>query len=298
MNKKKINIVLLGGNGFIGKNLIRYFIEKKLKTISVGNKNNQFRDAGHRKKKTLVTNIFKTSKYFKYINDHSIIIFLATPINCKTPLKFIKKYKKLVFLLKKKKICRFLLVSSVDVYEKSTKTINEENNCKPQSDYGKLCLKLEKITLEILQKRTKIVRISNTFGIYRKKLGIIEKILFNLTIQNKYFFANQNIKRSFISVDDVCKTLFLMCEKNYEDQLFNLTNNNYIFTFNKLLSLIKKNTNTNVDIKIKNQQFKLYNSIICSRKIRSIFKIKFKNNFFAELTKVKNFLKNNRNKYN
>jgi hypothetical protein len=53
-----------------------------------------------------------------------------------------------------------------------------------------------------------------------------------------------------------------------------------------------------VDIKIKNQQFKLYNSIICSRKIRSIFKIKFKNNFFAELTKVKNFLKDNRNKYN
>ena len=89
-----------------------------------------------------------------------------------------------------------------------------------------------------------------------------------------------------------------MCKKNYEDQLFNLTNNNYIFTFNKLLSLIKKNTNTNVNIKIKNQKYKLYNSIICSKKIRSIFKIKFKNNFFAELEKVKNFLKNNRTKYN
>ena len=50
-----------------------------------------------------------------------------------------------------------------------------------------------------------------------------------------------------------------------------------------------------MDIKKKNQEYKSYNSIIFSKKIRSIFKIKVKNNFFAELTKAKNFLKKQKN---
>ena len=197
-NKINNNVVILGAFGFIGLNLINFFLKTKYIIIAIGNKNLHFKQ--NKKKKIIIKNcnFYDYKKYEKFINTKSVVIFLGVPKNKNR--SFNKSYSDLLSFFKKKKIKKYLLISSIAVYGNcKLRNINENFPLKGNTVYSKNCIKAENITRKILCKEifdVKILRVSNVFGIFRyNKLGIIEQLIYNFTIDQFYKFLNKNIYR-------------------------------------------------------------------------------------------------------
>ena len=100
-NKINNNVVILGAFGFIGLNLINFFLKTKYIILAIGNKNSNFKQ--NKKKKIIIKNcnFYDYKKYEKFINTKSVVIFLGIPK--KKNRSFNKSYSDLLSFLKKKK---------------------------------------------------------------------------------------------------------------------------------------------------------------------------------------------------
>ena len=70
----KKNFLILGSQGFIGINLIHHLLKKKIPIISIGKKKNFIKN---NKIKHIKTDVYKFKNYIKFLNENSIVIFLA-----------------------------------------------------------------------------------------------------------------------------------------------------------------------------------------------------------------------------
>ena len=100
MNTK---IIILGSQGFIGTNLINHLSQLKYLILSIGKKNNFFKN---KKIKHIKADIYKSKKFYKYIDSSSIIIFLSAS---KFNFNDIEKFKKLVNIFKNRKIKKIII---------------------------------------------------------------------------------------------------------------------------------------------------------------------------------------------
>ena len=301
-NKINNNIVILGAFGFIGLNLINFFLKTKYIILAIGNKNSHFK---HSKKKNLITkncNLYDYKKYKKLINFKSVVIFLGIPK--KKSRSFSKSYSDLLTFLKKNKIKKYILISSIAVYGNyKLRKIKENFSLKGKTVYSKNCIKAENITRKILCKEifdVKILRVSNVFGMFRyNKLGIVEQLIYNFTINQNYKFSNQNIYRSIVSIKDLSSVIFYFIKKKNNDLIFNISNTNYIYRFydllNKILKVIKVKRN-NLNLIFFKKDLKIDHSIISSQKLEKIYSFKKKtNSFYLEIREIINFFHRNKN---
>ena len=115
----KSKIIIFGGQGYIGTNLINFLKKKETEIISIGrnanlNKNNNT-DNIYKFVKTFKTDFFNLKNLDKINFDHSTIIFSG--LNGKVSNKtFALQFTKLIKFLNKKKIKRIILLSSISVY--------------------------------------------------------------------------------------------------------------------------------------------------------------------------------------
>ena len=298
MYKKKL--IIFGGQGFIGINISKYFLKHaKYKLISVGHKSknkNKFFSKNEKKKIIFFENdIFDLNKIKNLDLKDSFVIFAA--ISGKLPYgKFSKKIFKLINFLKNKKINKFILLSSVSVYGNYSKKINESTKTKTLNNYAKNCLAAEKICFNAFNK-TKIniivLRIAQAFGQFKIKYGIVEKILKYYLKNQKYIFNNESLIRSYISVAKVAKILHLLIKKKTSNDLLNISNPYYIFSFKDLINKIEKILGFNKNIILAKQPFIIKNSICDSRKLQKKYGIKFKNHFGYEIKQVIRYFKKN-----
>ena len=237
---KKIKILIIGGSGFIGKNLINRFSNKKnLKILSTYNK----------KKPTIID---KKVNYCKFdleknnnlnklfIFDPDIIIFLAwngipdfsrknSYDNFNNTIKFFSKIKSF-------KNCKSVIYSGT-CWEVQKKNTNKKNKYFVEVK-KKINLKLKKIL-----KKSKInlvwLRIFYVYGPMQKKNSLIP-YLFQTYKKNKSpILKKPREKNDYVHIFDVVDFIYFLIKKGNINKNINF-NSGVKFSSNEINHLVKK----------------------------------------------------------
>lgn len=250
--KKKVFI--LGGNGFIGSELVNYFKFCNYDVFPITRKN--YKKFINKKCNLFINANGNSRKYFanKYPLDDFKLNILGTMNSI-----FDFKYDKYIFL------------SSIDVYgdfikkiPTKEKTIIDKNSL---SYYGFT----KKISEELVQKYTSkylILRLGGVLGNNLKKNPIFD------ISNNKKLFVNPKSKFSFISIFDIFN--FILKTENINNEIFNISGqgtiaiSDVIKTFN-----YKKNVSKKLPI---------FNYLIDTQKTKKIYDLKKSYYYFKEYT--------------
>lgn len=181
--------LLLGGEGFIGRNLAEYF-SVKYPCVSVGGIKSRFEKRG---------DVFLLAKPYeeKVVHKGSIIVHL---IDNKVPAdSFLEEEKKLVENIGLSKMHHLIVFSSAAVY------VN------PDSEYGQRKQMLEKFYMEYCEKQgilLTILRLFNTFGSYQipyRQGSLVGNLLYNSLNDKRTEISDREATRDFLYAGDVPK---------------------------------------------------------------------------------------------
>ena len=136
MTKK---ILIIGGTGFLGQNLLKKLLNRGFKLYSLSSKKNkkQFKQV-----KYLICNVLSQKKLKKIVNENfDIIINLLGNIDHKKKEQNFKVHfdglKNLYSIVNKKSLKLFIQVGSCLEYGSSNSPQKERIKCSPISHYGK-----------------------------------------------------------------------------------------------------------------------------------------------------------------
>jgi UDP-glucuronate decarboxylase len=267
--KIKINILISGDVGFIGRHLIKELLKNSnnniicIDNLITGSLNN--------------IKEFENNKNFKFIN-HNII----DKINIKEKIDYIyhlasiaspDKYKKYsietievntigtknMLELAKKNNSKILFTSTSEVYgdplvhPQTEEYYGNVNTVGERSCYDESKRLGETYCYEYFKKYNvdiKIVRLFNTYGPYMDKNDgrVISNFIYN-TIENKdcIIYGDGNQTRSFCYIDDLVEGLIKMMYSK-EHGPINLGNPYNEFTINYLIEILNKITNKKINV--------------------------------------------------
>jgi len=233
MSSKKI--LITGGAGYIGQNLVSYFLKKNYQIYVVDNLstsksiNNEVKKRINFYKIDLASK--KSAKLFFKNRNFNLIIHLAAFSGVREFNKNIQRSfnnnvlatKNLIDFAFKKKNTKLIFSSSAAVYGKtSRKKISEVNVCNPANYYGLSKLACENIINQGLKNKKNsyaILRYFNVVGSLvdykiKKKINSLLDII-SINIEKKIYKININGKnlnttdgtpeRDFIHISDLCK---------------------------------------------------------------------------------------------
>ena len=159
IKNKKNNVLVIGGQGYIGNIVCEDLIKKNYKIISIDNRiYNQKIDVNFLKNKNYKNYNFSISKKKTILNIANkcyYIIFLASavgdPITKKYPIISTKINEKftlsLLKTLSKASIKKLIFISTCSNYGISNKVVNEKSKLKPLSVYAKNKVMIERFLL-------------------------------------------------------------------------------------------------------------------------------------------------------
>jgi len=281
----KSRIIIFGGQGFVGLNIIKTKAFQNIKIYLIGNRNKKINDYKFNKKKiTLIESSIFDINSFKSINfNNAIVIFAASNTN---ESNFFINSQNLFNHLSKFKILKFFLLSSISVYGNNNSFINERTKINPLSTYANNCLSLEKLSKFFFQHSTSlyIFRITNIFGFPKKNPGVIEQIFLNNLKGFNFEFNKKKLLRSYIYIDTLISIINLFINKNITSGIYNISNPYYIFSLKDICEILKVNFKFNKKIKYNNYKISIINSKCLSKKISNIYK--FENQFLEDLKKM------------
>jgi UDP-glucose 4-epimerase len=292
MNKKKY-ILLLGGAGFLGRNIIEYYkstLEKKIEEeylfILVGRSNNIEIPSTIYIKLDYTDNNVLRSIFKKYKIDE-VFHFISTSIPATSNNNIIEDVKSnllgtiaLLELMKEYQVKKISYLSSGGtIYgEKKVNEFQEDTISSPNNSYGVLKIAIEnyiKLYNKMFGIEYLILRISNPFGKFHNssKNGLINiairKAILNEPIQ---IWGDGTSLKDYIFASDFAR-IFWFLNLNYScNEIINLgSGNNY--SINEILLNIKKLIPTTTWEYLDEKEFDTKNSLF------SISKLKCKNNF-------------------
>ena len=239
------NILILGGTGFIGNNLIKKLSNSKYNITSLS----------LRKKKNIKTinnvkyiriDLSDREKLKKYIsNDYQIIINLSGNIDHKNYNQAFnihyKGLKNLLDLINFKNLDLFIQAGSSLEYGNQKSPQIEKKRCAPISTYGKAKYLGSKLLLKRF-KKVIILRLYQVYGPYQKYNRLIPFVI-KSCIKNKKFDCSEGSQlRDFLHVDDL-SNLFqkIINSKNIKYGIYNVGTGKptevkkIIFLINKLI---------------------------------------------------------------
>jgi len=209
----KRNILLLTGNGFIGRNLIKSLNKNKNKISIFIKKENNFKIP--KNIQVYKKNIFQ----IKEIQVKDSIIVLTTLNN--TNKDFKSKFSLLLNKIKSSKPKKLILISSVSVYSKKFNNLI-------------------------------ILRVGNIFGELRTKPSYIEKIIISLVNKLDFVENKLNLIRSYIYIGEFCRAISkVINNKTIKTNIYNLSNKNYIFSSNQVHKIVAECLNIKIFVKKK-----------------------------------------------
>tara|TARA_A100001015_G_C15020806_1_gene727886 strand:+ start:504 stop:1433 length:930 start_codon:yes stop_codon:yes gene_type:complete len=254
MNKKPKKILITGGLGFIGSNLINKINNDEFKII-VLDKCKNIKKIFNKNIVYLNDDIEKIEKYSNIIKDVSNVIHLASSsfpgkINANPILDInneVEKNLNFYNFLSSKGIKNIIFPSSGGTVYGEMKAKLNSVDCIPNpiSYYGAHKL-LQENYLRIFEKEKKlspiILRISNPYGLNQsnyKKQGIIGTAIKSIIKNNEVeIWGNGSIVRDYIHIDDV-SNLIVNCLKKRKPGTFNVGSGKG-YTINQILKIIKK----------------------------------------------------------
>tara|TARA_Y100000768_G_scaffold388065_1_gene381748 strand:+ start:2007 stop:3032 length:1026 start_codon:yes stop_codon:yes gene_type:complete len=320
-------IVITGGNGFIGSNLVNFLIKKKFYVINIDK--NKYSKGSY-----LLKNIkSKNYKFYNFdINNKRILkiftehqpeaIFnLAAETHVDrsidTPKDFIysnilgtfnileqiRNYKK-----KNKKKIRLIHISTDEVYGdlKKTERSDEKYSYKPSSPYSASKASADHLIKSYVRTYDIDAVISNccnNFGPGQFPEKLIPTLIFNI-LNNKPLpiYGKGLNSREWIFVEDHCKGLFKIFKKGKKGESYNIgtgMNINNIKLTKILLKIIKLNKielGNKVKIKfVQDRPGHDFRYALNSNKIKKKLGWKPEDNFISALNKTFNWYYNNQN---
>ena len=247
-----MKILVLGGNGFIGKNLCTYISSMGHDVISFD------MDYGFRES-TKVTYVkgdfFQDDDLIPYLKDVDVVFHAISTINPgNSNNKYMQGYThdflqsvKLCDLSKQYHFKIIYLSSGGTVYGFQTHMpIDEETLAIPINHYGNLKLCIEN-TFRTFNKQFNtnviIARIANPYGPgqdYSKGVGFIDaalkRAIHNQTIE---IWGDGTVIRDYIYIDDVCHMLASLIYYEGKESVFNISSNSGV-SQNEIIKIIHK----------------------------------------------------------
>ena len=247
-----MKILVLGGNGFIGKNLCTYISSMGHDVISFD------MDYGFRES-TKITyfkgDFFQDDDLIPYLKDVDVVFHAISTINPgNSNNKYMQGYThdflqsvKLCDLSKQYHFKIIYLSSGGTVYGFQTHMpIDEETLAIPINHYGNLKLCIEN-TFRTFNKQFNtnviIARIANPYGPgqdYSKGVGFIDaalkRAIHNQTIE---IWGDGTVIRDYIYIDDVCHMLASLIYYEGKESVFNISSNSGV-SQNEIIKIIHK----------------------------------------------------------
>lgn len=240
MNK---NILILGGTGFIGNNLIKKLSNFRYNITSLSSSKKK-RVKLINNVKYIRTDLTDRKKIKKYITDeYQIIINLSGNIDHKNYNQALnihyKGIKNLLDLINIKKLNLFIQAGSSLEYGNQKSPQTEKKNCEPISLYGKAKYLGSNLLLKRL-KKVIVLRLYQVYGPYQKYDRLIPFVI-KSCIKNKKFYCTEGSQfRDFLHVDDLAN-LFkkIISSKNIKYGIYNVGTGKPI-QVKKIILLISK----------------------------------------------------------
>ena len=321
------NILVTGGLGFIGSNLIDLLISKKFKVINLdkityssnfyntkeysSNKNYKFIKCDLNNKKKLNTIIFK----YKPIGIFNLAAETHVDRSIDDPKNFINSNILGVFNLlevfkKYSKInkSRLVHISTDEVYGDILKGRSDEKfSYKPSSPYAASKAASDHLVYSYVRTYhipALVTNCSNNYGPNQHPEKLIPKLIYNiLNNKNLPIYGNGKNSREWIYVKDHCEALFKVFKNGKIGEFYNIGSNKNLNNLEICKALIKiaKNTikiGTNVKIKfVKDRPGHDVRYALNSNKILKKLKWKTKINFENGLKKTFLWYLDNKNYY-
>lgn len=273
----KQKIIIFGGSGFIGYNLIQRLKKKNFQITSVSRKKTK---KNHLIKgiKYLYCDVSKKNDLKKIQSNYEYIINLSGNINHKNKVETFNTHylgcKNLVNIFSKKKIKLFIQVGSSLEYGRAKVPHTENSRVKPNSNYGLAKLKATNIIKKIHQKEKFpfiVLRLYQVFGRHQKFDRLIPYII-KCALDGKNFNSTEGKQiRDFLFIDDLidlfCK---ILKKKNIKNGIYNVGSGKpkkIKSIIQNILQIIKKGNPLFGKIKMrKDESIKLYPSILKVKK--------------------------------
>ena len=240
-------IIVTGGSGFIGTNLVNFLLKKKYFVINIDKltySSNNYSDAVKNRKnyKFYKLDINKKNQLIKIIKKHkpSVIFNLAAETHVDRsidgPASFIKANILGVFNLleairfahKKKMKIKLVHISTDEVYGdiKNRERSNENYSYKPSSPYSASKASadhLVKSYIRTYKLNAVISNCCNNYGPYQFPEKLIPKMISNIFNKKKLpIYAKGQNSREWIHVNDHCEALFMLYLKGKSGESYNV----------------------------------------------------------------------------
>ena len=217
------SVIISGASGFIGRNLIDYYKNKKLNLICLSSKKN------NKKQKNIKW--IKLDKNYHFLKNKKYnfdTIFISTGIGTvgksninKEKIREKKIFNNLLNLIKKNnQKCKIVFFSSYSVYGNVKKKSKENDKFKPLSSYAKNKINFEKKLQKLKNFEIIIFRLTSLYGPYLRKQLIWDTLQKVKQKKRMEFNGSGNELRDFIYIDDAIKAFDLLLRKkiktNYE----------------------------------------------------------------------------------
>lgn len=237
MNKNS-RVIIFGKNGFIAKNFIDLLNKKKIANKPISS--------------SKINLLHQTSikKIQNIIKDKDIIVF----ISALAPVKNLEMYNKNLKMLtnfmlgiQNKKIGHLIYISSDAVYSDSYSKIHEKSETNPDSLHGIMHLAREKL-LRTINTDLTIVRPTLVYGNKDPHNGYGPNKFTRLVKKKSdiVLFGQGEERRDHIWVNDLAKLIVIILQRKITG-IVNATTGKVI-SFNKIARIIKKISNTNINI--------------------------------------------------
>jgi dTDP-glucose 4,6-dehydratase len=318
-------IVVTGGNGFIGSNLVNFLLNKKYFVINIDKnkyskrsyllrnkkpKNYKFYNLDINSKKIFnIFSKFKPDAIFNLAAETHVDRSIETPkdfidsniLGTFNILEQLRKYKK-----KYNKNLRLIHISTDEVYGdlKKNERSNEFSSYKPSSPYSASKASADHLIKSYVRTYKLDAVISNccnNFGPGQFPEKLIPTLIYNI-ITNKPLpiYGKGKNSREWIYVEDHCNGLFIIYRKGKIGESYNIGTNNNVSNLNltKILLKIIKNKDLKIEKKVKIKFVKDrpghdFRYALNSKKIRKELNWKPKMNFKSGLEETFNWYLNN-----
>lgn len=228
--KKKIQILIIGGTGFIGYHLAKTCIKKNWKVTSLSKK--------RPKKKRYIKgvlyikcNITKKNELKKiFEKDYDFVINLGGNVDHSNSKETYKSHyvglKNLVEAVSLKPVKKFVQIGSGGEYGNAKIPHVESSICRPRSTYYRSKHLASKYLLHQFKEKkfpAVIFRLYQAFGPHQDVNRLIPLIIMNCLRDKKFKCTEGKQYRDFIFIDDVVRAIIRsLLNKNSNGQIFNL----------------------------------------------------------------------------
>ena len=277
-------VVIIGKNGFVGRNIISCLAKRQIPTIKVGRDDI---DLTSEKAKDYLSLIIKTG---------DVVVFAAGDVPVRSVDQFNKNLvglEKFIESIESKKLSQLIYISSDAVYMDSSEALTEDSIRSPTTLHGLMHLTREVILQNSIHRNDLcIVRPTLIYGLDDPHNGYGPCSFYRLAKNSSdiVLFGNGEEKRDFIHISDIAKIVISIIKNRFTGELNLATGEVYSFLeianfISKLFDGKSKIVTTPRNVPMPHNGYRPFNI----RTLNAFFPDHQSNSLFEGLTLMKNF---------